>query len=286
MPRKRKSKMDMEEKEVMKVGAAAVLQMCLDDEGDTSLSLNPMALACSMMLLAKEEDERNQEPPPKRTRRYSRCIAPEKEGHPRNSVWFKHYLSEDGQLGRARHLELEFKSRFRVPWNVFVWLRDQARPHFPVKYDCIGVEGAPLELLMMGSLAILGDTVNFENLPDMTNISTQTHRNFFESFMAFGRKVIYPMKVKLPETLPEFCSALSYYQKLGFPGAIGSVDATHVRLWRCPENFHNTSTGKEGFPSRVFQITVDYSTKILHSTKGHFGTWNDKTISKYDDLLI
>ena len=38
-------------------------------------------------------------------------------------------------------------------------------------------------------------------------------------------------------------------------------------------------------PARTYNVTVDHSRRILGSTTGHPGTWNDKTLVLFDDLI-
>ena len=123
-------------------------------------------------------------------------------------------------------------------------------------------------------------------LQDVTNVSDSIHRKFFFRFLRWGFDVLYPQCVKLPSNQTKFDEIMCDYKTMGFPGVMGSIDATHVKLNRCPDNYRQDSTGKEHFPTRVFQVCVSFNRRILHSTSGNFGSWNDKTISKYDPLLI
>ena len=53
----------------------------------------------------------------------------------------------------------------------------------------------------------------------------------------------------------ELQSVMKVYEKMGFPGAVGSVDATHIRWHQCPVEFVHAATGKEKYPSVAFQVT-------------------------------
>ncbi|CAN0178702.1 unnamed protein product [Ascophyllum nodosum] len=44
-------------------------------------------------------------------------------------------------------------------------------------------------------------------------------------------------------------------------------------------------TGKEGFPTIAYQVTVDHSGRVLAVTRGFAGAHNDKTIVRYDDAV-
>lgn len=73
----------------------------------------------------------------------------------------------------------------------------------------------------------------------------------------------------------------------GFHGCIGSTDATHVSMVKCPNSRANENKGcKEGLPSRSFNITVNHRRQILHTTRGHPARWNDKTLALFDELIM
>ena len=76
------------------------------------------------------------------------------------------------------------------------------------------------------------------------------------------------------------------FQQAGFDGCIGSSDATHIPMLKCP---HWAQIAHKGFklsvPARTYNATVDHSRRILGITMGHPGTWNDKTLILFDELI-
>ncbi|CAM9833229.1 unnamed protein product [Pylaiella littoralis] len=72
------------------------------------------------------------------------------------------------------------------------------------------------------------------------------------------------------------------YCKLGFTAAIGSTDVTHVGWGMCPFTVGRSFTGKEGFPTLAFEVTVDHAGRAIGVTQGFTGATNDKTIVSYD----
>lgn len=69
-------------------------------------------------------------------------------------------------------------------------------------------------------------------------------------------------------------------------GALGSADATHILWDKCPFKLKNlNSGGKEKRFSKAFEITVNHRRKILASTVGLPGRWNDKTVVRFDGFL-
>ncbi len=75
------------------------------------------------------------------------------------------------------------------------------------------------------------------------------------------------------------------YDMLGMPGAVGSTDCTHIPLGKCPVSWRNSCIGKEGFPTLSYSMTCDHTRKIMHCTGGFPGSYNDKTIARYDAFI-
>lgn len=75
---------------------------------------------------------------------------------------------------------------------------------------------------------------------------------------------------------------MHYYDLLGFTGAIGSTDVTHIKWLCCPHSWGRQYTGKEGFATIAYQAIVDPTGRVLAVTKGFAGSMNDKTIIRYD----
>jgi Plant transposon protein len=62
--------------------------------------------------------------------------------------------------------------------------------------------------------------------------------------------------VELEREGVELEKVMNVYRKMGFPGAVGSVDATHIRWHMCPVEFVHAATGKEKYPSVAFQVCL------------------------------
>ena len=57
-------------------------------------------------------------------------------------------------------------------------------------------------------------------------------------------------------------------------------------MLRCPQWAHNIHKGyKLSVPARTYNATCDHSRRIIGSTFGHPGTWNDKTLILFDELI-
>ena len=88
--------------------------------------------------------------------------------------------------------------------------------------DAAGRSSSDLQLLTLGVLQVLGRHVQFQQLYLTTYIHGETHRLFFHDFVKFGREVLYPMFVKMPETEEQLKLMTAPYTQYGLPGCIGS----------------------------------------------------------------
>ena len=78
---------------------------------------------------------------------------------------------------------------------------------------------------------------------------------------------------------------LTAYAALGFPGCIGSIDATHIGWDRAPASQKYLFIGKEGYTSLGYQAIVNRDGFIMSWTTSFIGCANDQIISQYDETI-
>lgn len=210
---------------------------------------------------------------------------------PKTSPWYREYILDE----RNRYHDVDsynmrvYRNKFRMRRDAFdffvqqivenKWLEEQ-RP------DATGRLPAPLALMILAYLALIGGGITFLFLEDVTYVSESAHRKFFAKFSFMGSTSLYKQYIKLPETNEEIAEATNRYRVYGLPGCIGSVDCTHIRLWCLRHILKHRNTGKEGFPSRSFQVIVTNDGKVISMTMGFEGATSDKTIAKFDNVLM
>lgn len=208
---------------------------------------------------------------------------------PTKSYWYKHYVASEECHTIPREAK-KFRRRFRMPWSSYRAIIQEARakswfPHCE-KPDALGKVGAPLDLLVLGSLRYLGRGWTFDDLEEATGISQETHRKFFHAFCKIGATELYDRWVKLPTSPEDISSCMREYAEAGFPNCLGSSDATHVIMERCYARLRNQNKGaKMATTARTFNITVNHRRRILHTTNGFPSSWNDKTLIRFDTFL-
>ena len=108
--------------------------------------------------------------------------------------------------------------------------------------DCLQIKA---ELLMLGSLAMLGGTLqSFRQLKPLTHICTSDHSNFFLKFVdrigSISHKYVF-----MPCTPEELEPIMRRYEEEGLPRVTGSVDVVHVKWANCTAGAFNCSKGKD-----------------------------------------
>ena len=78
---------------------------------------------------------------------------------------------------------------------------------------------------------------------------------------------------------------MEVYRLLGFPGACGSMDATHVHWAACPKHLTNLCKGKEPYPTLAFMVIVNHNQRILYVSNSVWGAENDIGISHNDEFI-
>jgi len=91
-----------------------------------------------------------------------------------------------------------------------------------------------------------------------------------------------------PPTIDD-CHKLSelHLEKHGIPGMMGSIDCMHVGWKNCPVAWQGQfKNGKQSMPTIVLEAAADYNLRIWHTSFGHPGTMNDRTIWDQSSLFL
>jgi Plant transposon protein len=149
----------------------------------------------------------------------------------------------------------QFRRRFRLPFQLFEILVNicSDKNVFNVK-DLTRVR-IPIAIKLLCCLRVLGRDECFDSIEDMSDVPEKTVWWFFKLFITNFPKALMNDVVRPPKEGVELQKVMNVYTRMGFPGAVGSVDATHIRWHMCPVEKVHLATGKEKYPSVAFQVS-------------------------------
>ena len=181
----------------------------------------------------------------------------------------------------------KFRKRFRVPFVFFeeICSSMEQEGYYEGGRCQNGWPRVPLELLVLGSLRVLGAGCSFDIVEEATNVSYVTHRNFFHDVFLQWGKGLGNTLIKFPKTEEEIRHVVGLFERVGHPGCVGSVDCVHIVWDKCPAGFLLACKGKEKLPTLAFQCVVSHTKKILSVSQFFAGATNDKTIARFDEAI-
>ena len=209
--------------------------------------------------------------------------------HPHTSTWYLMYvdnalISEDSDLRR------QFRNRFRMPYESYLELIEMCREDKHFRRWCAqkinNKQSSPIELLLLGSLRYLGRGWTFDDIEESTAISKEVHRQFLHAFVRFGSTTLFQKYVSFPINFEEAKTHMAEFALAGLPGCVGSADCTHITTEKCEYNLKNHHLGaKSSHTTRSFSLTANHRRRILHTSHGGPGRWNDQTMVMYDQFI-
>ena len=205
---------------------------------------------------------------------------------PEFSQWFTSCVAAPRLENKRFHTK--FRHRFRMRHSSFLillgWVRESGAFEKWTKPNRRGpVPTSPVELLLLGSLRCLGRGWTFDDLEEQTSISQEVHRDFFHAFITWGANNLFERSVSAPTLLEDPTDSFKEFEVAGMAGCVGSMDACHVGMLNCPHALKLHHGGwKLQMPARTFNLTANHRRRILSTTTGHPGRWNDKTLVRFD----
>ena len=116
------------------------------------------------------------------------------------------------------------------------------------------VARVPLGFKILISLRGLGMGLVADDVGELSNTAKSTVECIFHEFVDGMVEHFFSSWVKIHKG-DRLTKAMIVYQMLGFPGCMGSANATHAR---CPVSLVSQAKGKEGFPTLAFFTIVDH----------------------------
>ncbi|CAM9826734.1 unnamed protein product [Sphacelaria rigidula] len=238
-------------------------------------SIQEWAAAVGSMLEPDDEDDKQD------GRRAPRTVYPRPSYA--DSAWARMMRCPALADPASREANL-FRRRFRVPYQFFGQIVELVQKRHWFSSTVVDVSGRQcilVELKVLAALQTLGRGTCFDDISQMSLMSEPVACASFHAFCEHFAQELYADHVRLP-TGDDQDKVMEDFHKLGFTGAVGSADVTHVKWDACPYSEQRTHTGKEGYPTLAYQATVDHSGRVLAVMPGCPGSFNDKTIIRFD----
>ncbi|CAB1100705.1 unnamed protein product [Ectocarpus sp. CCAP 1310/34] len=128
---------------------------------------------------------------------------------------------------------------------------------------------------------VLGKGTCFDDVEQLSKMSKSMAQATFHKFRRHFAAEMFDEHIYLP-TGTYLDEVMGIFHQLGCTGACGSTDVTHIGWNMCPFTLGRPFTGKEGFPTIAYEVTVDHAGRTLAVANGFTGATNDKTTIRYD----
>lgn len=217
-----------------------------------------------------EEEERNHAGPAKKRRRTTQRVRDFW-----NQPWGK-MLRDPSIWIEGTKAYKDFRRTFRMPGPLFL---DFFIPEIKSVnlFDVQRESAIPVEIKCMIALNVLGRGSCCHAMVVASGVGESTCLQLFHAFIRGMVKYFFKDTVK-PPTGERLKVVMDTYARLGYPGAVGSIDCTHIFWNKCPVAMSNLCRGKDKFPSLSFEVVVDHKGFIHSCTDGFVGTCSDKLI--------
>ena len=175
------------------------------------------------------------------------------------SPWMKTLQNDDanGPRNPASTKGKKFRTDFRVPYTVFIFIVYLAKVHgwaAKADVDVCGRPTVPIELKILGVLYILGGDHGFDSVVDLGGFSAAIMNVFFVEFVSAFAIAMFPIWVTMPSTMDAIERVRQQFAVLGFPGVVGSADCTHIGVDKMPIGLKNLLTGRSGHCTLAYEV--------------------------------
>jgi hypothetical protein len=178
-----------------------------------------------------------------------------------------------------------FRTRYRLPYILFRHLVSVCGKDQRNIFRTSNNSYIPIEFKIMVALKILGKGLDLESASEESRIPLATCYSIFKSFCHGFVDEFYDEFVFFPQG-EQIQKVNDTYSKVGFPGACGSMDVTHLRWDACPKDMTNFYKGRYPYPTVATQAIVDHNRRILYLSELFHGKENDKTITVNDPFCV
>ena len=211
-----------------------------------------------------------------------------REGTPKidywETKWGKMFL--DPNVGKpGTKAAKNFRRRWRLPKVVMDHIIERCREVNLFDISHPHLVRVPLEFKVLMAIRVLARGNCADDIAELSDGHESTVNSVFKYFVRKFVYYFYDEYVKIP-TGADLEKTMDAYKEVGSPGAMGSMNATHLGWDKCPEALKHLCTGKEKFPTLAFNCVVDHFRQIHYCSEAYLGATNDHQISGDDKYPV
>jgi hypothetical protein len=119
----------------------------------------------------------------------------------------------------------------------------------------------------------------------MSQVADSSIDAIFKAFVREFQRHFIDVYIVVPtEAILE--KVLAPYRNMSPPGAVSSIDCTHIKWDICPVYLSNLCKGNERYPTLCFEVSVDSTRYIHHCNRSFIDTTTDITTSRNDVYVL
>lgn len=176
--------------------------------------------------------------------------------------------------------ETEFERRFRMPREIYSRVKAaivNTDPFFAEGKDCTGKQSCSTDQKMVAAISQLSHGVAAAFLTNELRMSESLIHKSRQRFVSAVCKCFASEYLRLPN-VDDLAAIMARHAKIGFPGALGSLDCAGWKLHRGAVAEQRKTIGKSGVPELRLECVADDRLWIWHLVFGYPGAMNDLNI--------
>ncbi|XP_055918682.1 putative nuclease HARBI1 [Eupeodes corollae] len=171
-----------------------------------------------------------------------------------------------------------FKQFFRLTKEAFKYLLDEISDKISIRHCSSSI---PIILRLAVTLRILAEGSYQHGAGNDFNLglAQPTVSKFLKEIINVIERHICPKWIRFQMTPAEKSEAkLSFFNKTGFPGVIGCIDGTHVRIFTPKKEFQHSYYNRKGFYSLNTMLICDHKMRIRYVDARQPGASHDAMV--------
>ncbi|XP_071635713.1 putative nuclease HARBI1 [Temnothorax longispinosus] len=171
---------------------------------------------------------------------------------------------------------------FRMRRNTFQFLLELLRPKLCKQTERFGREPILPEKQLLIAIWMLATPNSYRCISDRFNVGKGTawrcvHRVINALYAEVRTFIKWPTRQEAEQTME------TIQNQYGFPGVIGAVDGTHVRI-AAPQDHGESYVNRKGFHSIQLQVICDAQLRFIHCYTGQVGFVHDMRVFRLSNV--